>query len=60
MPKAPEDQIGTLAESRKAAIHLGTQLVNADRSGMAEMLFDITMAALLGIQVGAYGGSHST
>ena len=47
MPKEPEDEIGTLVESRKAAIHLGTELVNADRSGIAAMLFDVAGAALL-------------
>lgn len=51
MPKEPEDQIGTLAESRKAAIHLRPKLVNADRSGMAEMLFDMAVTTLLGVQV---------
>jgi hypothetical protein len=51
MPKEPEDKIGTLAESRKAAIHLSAKLVNADMSGIAEMLFDIAMAPLLGVQV---------
>jgi hypothetical protein len=51
MAKAPEDKIGTLAESRKAAIHLSTKLINADRSGIAEMLFDIAVTTLLGVQV---------
>jgi hypothetical protein len=35
MPEEPKDMIGTLAESRQAAIHLRTKLVNADRGGMA-------------------------
>jgi hypothetical protein len=51
MPKEPEDEIRALAESRKAAIHLNTEFVNAGRSGMAEMLFDIAVATLLGVQV---------
>ena len=51
MPKEPEDEIGTLAESRKAMIHLRTEFVNARRRGMAEMLFDSAVAALLGVQV---------
>jgi hypothetical protein len=51
MPKKPEDKIGTLAESRKAAIHLSTKFVNADRGGIAEMLFDIAVTTLLGVQV---------
>jgi hypothetical protein len=50
MPKEPEDAIGTLAESRQAGIHPGMPRVNADRSGNAEMLFDMAVAALLGIQ----------
>lgn len=55
MPKEPEDKSGTLAESRKAAIHLSTKLVNADRSGIAEMLFDIAVTTLLGVQVRGVG-----
>jgi len=51
MPKEPEDEIGTLAESRKAAIPLNTEFVNAGRGGIAEMLFDIAVATLLGVQV---------
>jgi hypothetical protein len=51
MPKEPEDEIGTLAESRKATIHLRTEFVHAGRSGMAKMLFDIAVAALLGVHV---------
>lgn len=51
MAKEPEDKIRTLAESRQAAIHLRTKLVNADRSGIAEMLFDIAVTTLLGVQV---------
>ena len=51
MPKEPEDEIGALAESRKAAIHLNAEFVNAGRSGIAEMLFDIAVATLLGVQV---------
>ena len=51
MPKEPEDEIRTLAESRKAAIHLGTEFVNAAGGGIAEMLFDVAVAALLGVQV---------
>ena len=51
MPKEPEDKIGMLAESRKAAIHLRPKLVHADRSGMAEMLFDMAVTTLLGVQV---------
>lgn len=51
MPKEPEEEIGTLAESRKAAIHLSTECMNASRSGMAERLFDMAVAALLRVQV---------
>jgi hypothetical protein len=51
MPKEPEDKLGTLAESRKAAIHLSTKLVYADRRGIAERLFDSAVTTLLGVQV---------
>ena len=51
MAKEPEEKIGTPAESRKAAVHLSTKLVNADRGGIAEMLFDIAVTTLLGVQV---------
>jgi hypothetical protein len=51
MPKEPEEKIGTLAESRKAAIHLRPKRVHADRSGIAEMLFDMALTTLLGVQV---------
>jgi hypothetical protein len=51
MAKEPEDKSGTPAESRKAAIHLSTKLVNADRGGIAEMLFDMAVTTLLGVQV---------
>jgi hypothetical protein len=49
MPKEPEDEIRTLAEPRQAAVHLRMEFVNAGRRGMAEMLCDIAMAALLGV-----------
>jgi hypothetical protein len=51
MPKEPEHEIGTLAEPRKSAVYLRTEFVNARRRGIAEMLFDSAVAALLGVQV---------
>ena len=51
MAKEPEDKIGTLAESRKATIHLSTKLMNADRSGLAEMLCAMAVTTLLGVPV---------
>jgi hypothetical protein len=51
MPKEPADEVGTLTEARKSAVHLSTEFVNARRRGIAEMLFDSAMAALLGVQV---------
>jgi hypothetical protein len=35
MPKEPEDETGTLAESRKAAIHLSAELTHTGRRGVS-------------------------
>jgi hypothetical protein len=51
MPKEPEDEIGTLASPRQSAVHLRTECVNAHRRGLAEMLLDSAVAALLGVHV---------
>jgi hypothetical protein len=51
MAKEPQEEVGTLAEACEAAIYLGTYVLSIDRGGIPKMLFNITMAPLLGVQV---------
>jgi hypothetical protein len=49
MTKEPKEEVGTLTETGKAAIHLGTSVMGIARGGIPERLFDIAMTPLLGI-----------
>jgi hypothetical protein len=56
MTKEPQDEVGTPTEPCKPAIHLGTYVAAVWRGGIAEMLFDIAMTPLLGVQIRCIGG----
>jgi hypothetical protein len=51
MTKEPKDEVGTSTESCKPAIHMGTYVGAVGRGGIAEVLFDIPMPPLLGVQI---------
>ncbi len=55
MAKEPQEEVGTLAETCEAAIHLSTYVMGVERGGIPEMLFNIAMAPLLGIQIRGIG-----
>ncbi len=55
MPEESEDEIGTLAEASKAAIDPGAEFADIGRQRMAQVLLDMAMAPLLGIQIGGIG-----
>jgi hypothetical protein len=55
MPEESEDEIRTPAEARKATIDLSAEVADADGRGIAEVLFDVTMTPLLGIQIRGIG-----
>jgi hypothetical protein len=55
MTKEPTEEVGTVPETCERAIHLDTHLVGRCRGGIPEMLFDIAMAPLLGIQIRRIG-----
>ena len=50
MVKEPQEEVGTLTESRKPAIHLHPYVAGVRRSRIPEMLFDVARAPLLGVQ----------
>lgn len=55
MPKEAEDEVGASPEACEPTIHLNASIVGRCRSGIAQMLVDITMAFLLGIQIWRIG-----
>ncbi len=55
MPEEAQAEIGTSAEASKAAINSGAKIADTARQRIAQVLFDITMAPLLGIQVWGIG-----
>jgi hypothetical protein len=55
MTKAPQEEVGTVTETGKAAIHLGLYVVGMNWGGIPQMLFDLAMAALLGVQIRRIG-----
>ena len=50
-----KDEIGTSAEASKAAIDPGAEFADIGGQRMAEVLLDVAMAPLLGIQLGGRG-----
>ena len=55
MPEESEDEIGTSAEASKAAIHSCTEIADAAGQSIAQVLLDVAMAPLLGVQIGGIG-----
>ncbi len=55
MPEESEDEIGTSAEASKAAIHPCTEIADAAGQSIAQVLLDVAMAPLLGVQIGGIG-----
>jgi hypothetical protein len=55
MTKEPQEEVGTVTETCKPAIHLGPYVVGMNWGGIPEMLFDIAMAALLGVHIRRIG-----
>jgi hypothetical protein len=55
MAKKPQDEGGTLTESCKPAVHLDPDLASVRRSRIPEMLFDVAMASLFGVQIRRIG-----
>ena len=60
MPEESEDEIGTPAEASKAAIDPGAEIADVGGQSIAQVLLDIAMAPLLGIQSRGIGGSQCT
>jgi hypothetical protein len=55
MPEEAEDEIGTSAEASNAAIDPGAECADIGRQRITQVLLDVTMAPLLGIQIGGIG-----
>ncbi len=55
MAKEAQEEVGTLTEACKPAVHLDPDLASVRRSRIAEMWFDVTMAPLLGVQIRRIG-----
>jgi hypothetical protein len=55
VPEESEDEIRTSAEASKAAIDLGAEVADAGRHSIAQVLLDIAMTSLFGIQIGGVG-----
>jgi hypothetical protein len=55
MAKKPPDEVGTLTESCKPAVHLAPDLASVRRSRLPEMVFDVAMASLFGVQIRRLG-----
>ena len=51
MPKEAEDEVRASPDACEATIHLNAQGVGRCRGSIPQVLFDIAMAALLGIQI---------
>jgi hypothetical protein len=50
-----EDEVRTSTEASKTAIDLGAEVADAARHSIAQVLFDIAMTPLFGIQFGGIG-----
>jgi hypothetical protein len=55
MPEESKDEIGTSAEASKAAIDSGAEPADISGQRIAQVLLDVAMAPLLGIQIGGIG-----
>jgi hypothetical protein len=55
MSEESEDEIGTSAEASKAAIDPGTEFADVGGQRIAEVLRDVAMAPLLGIEIRGIG-----
>jgi hypothetical protein len=55
MTKEPQEEVGTVPETCKPAIHLGPSGVGMNWGGIPERLFDLAMAALLGVHIRRIG-----
>ena len=55
MTEESQDEIGTPAEAGQAAIDPGAEIADVSGHSIAQVLFDIAMASLLGIQVRGIG-----
>lgn len=55
VPEESEDEIRTSAEASKAAIDLGAEVADAGGHSMAQVLLDMAMTSLLGVQIGGIG-----
>jgi hypothetical protein len=55
MPKEAEDEVGASPDACEPTIHLNAQVVGRCRGGIPQVLLDIAMAALLGIQLWRLG-----
>jgi hypothetical protein len=55
MPEESKDEIGTSAEASKAAIDSGAETADPGGQRVAQVLLDVAMASLLGIQIGGIG-----
>jgi hypothetical protein len=55
MTKEPQEEVGTVTETCKPAIHLGPYVVGMNWGGIPEMLFDMAMTALLGVHIRCIG-----
>jgi hypothetical protein len=55
MPKEPKHEVWTPAEASKAAIDSSAEITGTDGYGIAQVLFDVTVAPFLGIQIGGVG-----
>ncbi len=55
MPEESQDEIGTPAEAGQAAIDPGAEIADVSGQSIAQVLFDIAMASLLGIHIWRIG-----
>src|SRR5688572_21369411 len=55
MSEESEDEIGSAAEASKAAINPGAEITDTAGQRIAQVLLDIAMAPLLGIQIRGIG-----
>jgi hypothetical protein len=55
MPEEAEDEVRSPAEASKATINTCAEVADACRGGIAQVLFDVAMAALLGIHIWRIG-----
>ena len=55
MPEEAEEEVRSPAEASKATINTCAEVADACRGGIAQVLFDVAMAALLGIHIWRIG-----